>query len=61
MVDFSATVWDAAWRVNGRSDLARMNGIVEDRGTNEDWAHAVCVYASGWPDLIGRREFSVRS
>jgi hypothetical protein len=61
MFHFRAIVWDATWRVNGRSDLARMDRVGEDRGTYEDWAHAVCVLASGWPNLMGRRELGIRS
>jgi len=60
MVNFCAAVWDTTWRVNRRSDLARMNGIVENRGTNIDRAHSVCVHASGWSGLTGRRELGIR-
>jgi len=59
--EFGAGVWDATWGVNGRSDLARMNRVVEDRGTYEDWAHAICVFTSGRSDLIGWRELGIRS
>jgi len=59
MFSFGATVCNATWRVNGRSDLARMNRIIEYRGTHEDWAHAVRIHASGWADLMGRRELGV--
>ena len=61
MLEFSAAVWDATRRVNGGGDLARMNGIGEDRRTNEDWAHSVCVLANGWSSLTVRRELGVRS
>jgi len=61
MVKFGVAVWNATWRVNGRSDLARMNRVLEYRGTYEDRAHAVRVHASGSPDLIGRRELGVCS
>ena len=59
MVSFGAAVRDAAWRVNGRNDLARMNRVVEDRRTHEDWGHAVCVYAGGWTNLLGGRKLGV--
>jgi len=59
MLEFSAAVWDATRMVNGRGDLARMNRILEDRGTNEYWAQSVCVHASGWSSLIGRRELGI--
>lgn len=59
VICFGAIVWDAAWRVDGRSDLARVDRVVEDRGTYVYWAYAVCVHASGWTDLGERREFGV--
>ena len=61
MLEFGAAVWDATWGMNRRGDLARMNGIVEDRGANEDRAHSVCVHASGRSGLTGRRELGIRS
>jgi len=41
VVRFHTTVRNATRRVNGRGDLARMDRVVEDRGTYEDWAHPV--------------------
>lgn len=31
MLEFGAAEWDTTWRVNGGSDLARMDGVLEDR------------------------------
>jgi len=61
VIVFGAAVGDAAGRVNGRSDLTRMDRVGEDRGADVDWAHAVCVHAGGRTDLLGRRELGVRS
>lgn len=61
MVSFGATVGDAAWRVNGRGDLARMDRVFEDRRTYVYRAHAVRIHARGWANLVGRRELGVRS
>lgn len=57
----STTVCNATWRANGRNDLARMDRIVEDRGTQENRARAVCVCGNGRSYLIRRREPGVRS
>ena len=38
------------------NDLARMNGVFKDRGTNEDPACAVCFHAKGRPSKICNRE-----
>ena len=61
VVVFGAAVGDATGRVNGRSDLTRMDRVVEDRGADVDWAYAVCVHAGGRTDLVDRRELGVRS
>ena len=42
MDDFGATPRDATWRVKGIIDLARVNGVLKDRGTNEDQAIDAC-------------------
>lgn len=59
VVEFAALIRNATQRVDGRSDLARMDRVFEDRGTNVDCAHAVCVHTSAWSDLLGRRKFCV--
>lgn len=59
MFKFATAVRNPTWRVNGRSDLAGMNGVGEDRGTYVNRAHAVCVDAGGCSDLMGRRELCV--
>jgi hypothetical protein len=61
MSSFGATERDAAWGLNGRHDLARMDRVVEDRGTYVHRAHAVCIHAGGWTDPTGGRELGVRS
>ena len=45
MADVGAAPCDATWREKGKIDLARVNGILKDRGTDEDWARAIrlCV------------------
>jgi len=61
VIFFGAVVRDAARRVDGRSDLARVDRVVEDRRAYVYRAYAVCIQASGWADLGERREFGVRS
>ena len=60
VIFFGAIVCDTAWRVDGRSDLARVDRVVEDRRAYVYRAYAVCIHASGWTDLGERREFGVR-
>lgn len=47
MPDFGGSIRHAAWRVNGKGDLARMDGTFKDRGTNVDRAFAIYVVANG--------------
>jgi len=61
VLNLGPTVRNATRRVNGRSDLAWMNGVGEYCGAYEDWAHAVRIHTSGWPGLKGRRELGVRA
>jgi len=56
---FGATVRDATGRTKGGNDLARMDRVAEDRGTDENWGHAVCVHSNRFPGLVGRRERGV--
>jgi hypothetical protein len=56
---FGATVRNATRRTKGGNDLARMDRVAEDRGTHENWGHAVCVHSSRFSGLVGRREWGV--
>ena len=50
MADFGATIRNAAWGEKRKIDLARMDGVVKDGGTNEHFV------VNGWSDQICRRE-----
>ena len=47
MTSVGTTPCDTTWRVKGKIDLARVNGVFKDRGTNEDWIRAVWSYVNG--------------